>query len=200
MKCKYLILILSLSLSRVYSFDLGAALSTTYYNNPVEDSAPSPIQYRPEIFQSFNNGYINLRYGLGITSAIYEVNDEGVPVFNDIYAGFYTMEFDLFIYPGLLFPIGNSFSLGVAAGGGVRLPVITKVDDEVDRQSFDADEALGYFYEENRFLFWGVQLYCFVKLPLDNDVEFYGNIHYRDFPTRTDEWLVGATAGLLWHL
>lgn len=201
MKWISLVLLLSFSVYNLVSFDFGGALSTSYYNNPMEDSAPSPIQYRPEIFQSFYSGFFNLRYGVGITDANYEINDWGIPVFNDIYAGFYTIEFDLFLYPGLLFPIGSSFSLGLAAGGGARLPVVTKVDDEVvEGQSIDADRALMYFYDEYRYVFWGGQLFCYVKLPMDENVQFYGNIHYRDFPFRKDEWIVGATVGLLWHL
>lgn len=205
MRWAALVLIMSFSFIDLFSFDLGVALSTSYYNNPVDDSAPSPIQYRPEIFQSFNSGYFNLRYGLGITDGIYEVNDSGIPVFNDIYAGFYTIEFDLFIYPSLLIPIGSSFSLGLAGGGGVRLPVITTIDDdivekEVDGETIDADTSLLYFYDEYRYLYWGGQLFCYIKLPMDDSIKFYGNIHYRDFVFRTDEWVVGASVGLLWHL
>ena len=83
------------------------------------------------MFHSIHLGVFNLRTGFGITEGYYEDFDQdSIPVFNDIYHGFYTIEFDIFTYPGILINFTDSFALGVAGGGGVRLPLLTKIDDE----------------------------------------------------------------------
>lgn len=176
---------------------LGGALSVDYFNNPVKDSAPSPIQQRPIFFHNMDIGLFNLRSGIGFTEGYYEINSDGIPVFNDYYSGFYTLEFDIFTYPGIAFKLTDKWSLGLAAGGGVRLPLVVKEDSGID--SGEVSEASDWFYSDMHFLFWGAQIFTTVKLPLSSSTKFYGNIHYKDFLFRDDQWITGATAGLLWQ-
>ncbi len=199
MRVIFLIILISIPLSYSFSTDIGGALSIDYYNNPITDSAPSPIQQRPMLFHNMNVGLFNLRSGFGITEAYYEVNDEGNPVFNDYYSGFYTLEFDIFTYPGLILSLTDNFSIGLAAGGGVRLPILVKEDSDV-LDGVDVDEAFNWFYSDMHFLYWGTQIFFVIKLPLSSDTRFFGTIHYRDFIYRDNEWIVGATAGLLWRI
>ncbi|MGL1893792.1 MAG: hypothetical protein OCD02_19300 [Spirochaetaceae bacterium] len=193
-----IIIYIFISLHICFSLDLGGAFSIDYYNNPIEDSAPSPIQVRPILFYNLDISIFNLRTGLGIVEGNYEVSSDDLPVFNDMYSGFYTLEFDIFAYPGISFNITESISLGIAAGGGVRLPLLTKVDDDLD-DDVNTDDAFDWFYSDLNFLFWGVQLYTKIKLPLSETTRFFGAIYYKDFITRDDQWIIGATTGMLWQ-
>lgn len=193
----YLSLILILLPVYICSFDLGGALSVDYFNNPIEDSAPSPIQQRPILFHNLDIGIFNLRTGFGIVEGFYEITDE-LPVFNDMYSGFYTLEFDVFTYPGLSFNISKSVSLGIAGGGGVRLPVLTKVDDGITED--EANDSFNWFYSENRFIYWGAEVFSSFKLPLSDTIRFFVNVHYRDFLFRDDQWIIGATTGIVWPI
>lgn len=199
MRVSFLIIFISILLSYGFSTDIGGALSIDYYNNPITDSAPSPIQQRPILFYNININLLNLRSGFGITEAYYEVHSDGHPVFNDYYSGFYTLEFDIFTYPGLILSLTDRISIGLAAGGGVRLSLLVKEDDDIS-SDVDVDEAFNWFYSDMHFLYWGAQLFLVIKLPLSRDTRFFGNVHYRDFIYRDDEWIVGATAGLLWRI
>lgn len=195
---KLIIFILALMpLVCIHSVDLGAAISVDYFNNIIEDSAPSPIQSRPLLFHSLTLGFFSVRSGFAITSSIYEFETHGIPVFNDYYGGFSALEFDLFVYPGIIFKINKSMKVGISGGAGVRLPIITEVDKGIARD--DADEALNWFYKENRFIFVGGDLFTYVNLPIGDNVSFYGAVNYKNFINRTDSWTVGASAGLLWQ-
>lgn len=198
MKVHLLLLLFFITTIYSFSFDIGGALSIDYYNNPIENSAPSPIQQRPIVFHSMNLGLFNLRSGFGVTEAYYEINEEGLTVFNDMYKGFYTLEFDLFVYPGILFKLTESFRLGIAGGGGVRLPVLVKVDADIP-DDMDIDAAFNAFYSDYHYLYWGAQLFTTIRLPLSQHIQFFGTVHYRDFVQRENEWIIGATAGLLWQ-
>lgn len=198
MRAYFLILFILLSLTFSFSFDLGGALSLDFYNNPIENSAPSPIQQRPILFHSLNINIFNLRSGFGFLEGYYEVNEEGLTVFNDFYKGFYTLEFDIFTYPGVLIELTENFSLGLSVGGGVRLPVLVKIDDDID-EDINIDDAFGLFYSDLHYLYWGADIFTVIKLPMSVSTRFFANIHYKDFITRTDEWIVGATVGLLWQ-
>ncbi len=188
-----------------YSVSLGAGLSIDYYNNPIADSAASPIQTRPMVFYNLSISLLNIRAGIGVTTATYEINDDGVPDFNDDYIGFYTMEFDLFAYPGILINFTKKFSLGLAGGIGVRLPMVTGIDDKHPYDSSrinkdEADEALKWFYNDFRFIFWGGDLYTYIASPIDDDFRLYLCGSFKSFFTREDQWIIGATAGMLWHI
>lgn len=196
MKRLILFILIFLPLVGLASVEFGAALSIDYFNNPVKDSAPSPVQASPVLFHNLNLGFFNLRSGFSVTTAMYEINDDlQMPVFNDYYAGFYTIEFDVFLYPGVLIPIGN-ISLGAAGGVGARLPVITEVDTGIERS--DADSALQWFYEDMRYLFWGADILAFYKLPVGEDTKLITSVNYKNFFYRDDNWTIGATVGLLW--
>lgn len=190
-------ILILLPLSSLFSAELGAALTIDYYNNPVVDSAPSPVQGRPTLFINQNIGLFNLRLGVGVTTAMYEISEpDGVPVFNDIYAGFNTLEFDAYLYPGLIFSFGEKVKVGVSGGAGARLPIITEIDDGIEED--DANEALDWFYQDNRFLFVGGDLIFIVTLS-ENEVDFFGAVNYRQFLKREEHWTIGGTAGILWH-
>lgn len=196
MKRLILFILIIYPIVELTSFELGAALSIDYFNNPIEDSAPSPVQASPKLFHNLNLGFFNLRSGFSVTTAIYEISPElQIPVFNDYYAGFYTIEFDVSVYPGILIPIGN-VSLGIAGGAGARLPVITEVDSGVERE--DADSALQWFYEDMRYLFWGGDILAIFKLPVGEDTKLFTSVNYKNFLYRDDNWTIGATVGLLW--
>ncbi|MBN2617457.1 MAG: hypothetical protein JXR64_04000, partial [Spirochaetales bacterium] len=64
----------------------------------------------------------------------------------------------------------------------------------------DVDKALNWFYTEYRFVFWGAELFVHYKLLDSDKFSFYGDFHYINFYFRSNEWIVGATVGLLWHL
>lgn len=183
-----------------YALDIGAALSVDYYNSPIDDSAGSQIQQRPVIFNNLDIGLFNLRSGIGITEGYYDISEEDgiTPVFNDMYDGFYTIEFDIYLYPGIKIDITDNVTLGLSAGGGVRLPVLTGLDDGLD--SDVVDESFDWFYSDFRFIFWGGGLYVSVKLPKSESTRFFGSVNYKSFINRTDQWIVGTTIGLLWHL
>lgn len=182
------------------SLDLGGAFSLDYYNNPIADSAPSPIQQRPIFFHNLDIGFFNLRSGIGITEANYEISsNDGSPVFNDMYSGFYTLEFDIFIYPGLQLHINDKINLGISAGGGVRLPILTGIDNSLD-ENMDVHSSFNWFYTEMRYLFWSSGLFISVKLPKSDTTRFFGTVYYKNFIYRVDQWIVGATAGMLWQL
>ena len=76
MKVKLLFLIIFITPNLAFSWDLGGALSLGYYNNPIEDSASSPIQQRPILFHNLNINYFNLRSGFGILEGYYFSNNE----------------------------------------------------------------------------------------------------------------------------
>ena len=198
----YLLLVFTLiTISYSSSLDIGGTFSIDYFNNPNQNIAPSPIQQRPVLFLFFDYGIFNLRTGLGITEANYTISDEDLytPVFNEMYSGFYTIEFDLFAYPGISYDITDSISLGFSAGGGVRLPVLTGVDDDLGDE-YSADDSMEWFYSENRFLFIGSGLFVTAKLPKSESTRFFGTVYYKNFIFRTDEWVIGTTIGLIWHL
>ncbi len=178
-----------------FSFDLGGAFSLDYYNNPIVDSAPSPLQSSLVLFHSLDIAMFNLRSGFSFTEGFYEVSENNLPVFNDIYAGFYTIEFDLFAYPGISLQFTDSFTLSFSGGGGVRLPVLSKVDDGVDESN-----SFNWFYSDLHFIFWGAQLSAKIKLPMSESVMLFTSINYKDFVFRDDQWTIGATTGLLWHI
>lgn len=199
MKVFFLIAILIFPVIYGFSVEFGGAVSLDYYNNPIEDSAPSPIQKRLVLFHNLSIGYFNLRSGIGITDAYYEVStyDLETPVFNDMYSGFYTYEFDIYTYPGFHINVGNTVTLGISGGIGVRLPVLTKIDDELDEDF--VNNSFNWFYSEMHYLFWGAEFFSFFKLPLRSTTKFYFNISYKDFIYRDNQWLIGATTGLLWQ-
>ncbi len=192
-----LFFILLLISFKIGSLEFGGGMSTDYYNNPIEDSAPSPIQQRPFLFHNLNIAIFNMQSGFGILESYYEIGDEQ-PVFNDMYSGFYTLEFDLFTYPGLLFNITDKISFGLGVGGGVRLPILTKVDDGVTEE--DAKKSMEWFYADTHFLFWGAQAFTHLKLPLSDSLKFFGNFYYKRFLYREDQWIIGAGVGILWFL
>lgn len=192
----YMITILSIS-----SMDIGGAYSLDFYNNPVVNSAPSPVfQQRPTLFYNLTIGLFNLRSGIGITEANYQISvEDGVtPVFNDMFVGFYTLEFDVFAKPGVVFTNDN-LDLGVSVGGGVRLPILTKVDPGLD-QTLDVGSSFNWFYSDLRFIFLSSDLFLTFKLPKSDTTRFYCSLYYKDFIFRVDQWVVGATTGLLWHI
>ena len=123
---------------------------------------------------------------------------KNLPAFNDYTPGFYTMEFDLFTYPGVAFPISSSVTIGLSLGGGVRLPVLVKLDSNIIEANIA--EAFGWFYNDFAFIYWGGQIFTEISLPLNENTKFYADIHYKDFIFRTNQWLIGATIGLLWHI
>ncbi len=177
---------------------LGVALSLDYYNNPIFNSAPSPIQQRPVVFNSISISLFNIRSGFGLTEANYRI-ENNTPVFNDVYSGFYTLEFDIFAYPGIAISFTDSFTIGLSLGGGVRLPVIVKVDKEIEG-ILDLDSSINWFYSELRYLFWEGQLFALIKPPLSENTQFFLSVNYRNFTFRDNQWIIGATTGLLWHL
>ena len=190
-----------ISISYGSSINIGGAFSLDYFNNPNQNISSSPIQQRPVVFCFFDYGLFNLRTGMGITEANYTISDEDLvtPIFNEVYSGFYTLEFDIFAYPGIKININDSVSLGLSIGGGVRLPVLTGTDDDLS-DSYDVNDSISWFYSENRFIFWGSGLFITAKLPKSEETRFFGTIYYKDFMFRTDQWIIGATTGLLWHL
>lgn len=195
MKDFFLIILFTITISYGFSIDIGGALSVDFYNNPILLSAASPIQNRPIVFHNLDIKIFNLRSGIGITEGYYEVREDNIPVFNEIYDGFYTLEFDIYTYPGIQLNLTDNFVLGLAVGGGVRLPVISKIDSD----DVVTDEAFNWFYSDFHFLYWGAQIFTSIKLPLSEDTRFFGNIHYKDFVQRENQWIIGATVGLLWH-
>jgi len=200
MKHFYLFFFFTLVIVNCLSIDLGGAFSLDYYNNPIEDSAPSPIQQRPVVFHNLDINNFNLRSGIGITEANYEISgDDGTPVFNDVYSGFYTLEFDLFVYPGFQIDITDNITAGISLGGGVRLPILTGVDDDLS-DDLDVSKAFNWFYSDMRFLFWSGGLFVSIKLPMSETTRFFGTVFYKDFIFRNDQWIIGATAGLLWQI
>ena len=195
MKLLYLLTLLLFS-SVGFALDLGGAISIDYYNNPIEDSAPSPIQNKLVLFYNMDKSYFNLRAGFGVLEGMYHVNDDDLLVFNDYYSGISTVEFDAFIYPGVLFPITNTVSLGGAGAIGGRFPIISKIDDGGD----DAVDAFSWFYSDMHYLFWGGQIFSYIKLPLGDSAKLFISINYNNFINRDDQWTLGATTGMLWHL
>lgn len=196
MKRLILFILLIVPSLNLLSLEIGGGLSIDYFHNPIEDSAPSPIQARPLAFHNYTIGLFNLRSGFAVTTAMYEISPAlGIPVFNDYYAGFYTLEFDLFTYPGVILSLGN-ITFGIAGGFGARLPIITEVDRGVERE--DADKALEWFYDDMRVLFWGGDLFAHFDLPVGSDTKLFTAINYKSFFKRDNNWTVGATVGLLW--
>lgn len=180
-----------------FSYELGGAFSLDYYNNPVEKSAPSPFQEKLVAIHSFDISYFNLRSGIGILRSYYEIQED-VPVFGDYWSGFHTVEFDLFTYPGFSINIGDKVNVGLSGGGGVRLPVVSEVDKDLE---IDHSEAFNWFYKDLHFLFVSGSLFSRINLPLAGDsIKLFLSCNYTNFLTRGDHWTIGATAGLLWQI
>lgn len=195
MKVLFYIYFLLIPIGLSFSYDIGGAFSLDYYNNPVEDSAPSPFQERLVLFHNFDRDQFSLRSGLGFLSSFYEIQGDR-PVFGDYWAGFNTLEIDIFTYPGYSIDLNESLNVGLSAGGGFRLPIVTKVDDGVDH-----DEAFLWFYEDFHFLFVGGSIFTRIKLPMgDDSARLFFSANYTNFVTRGNEWTVGATAGMLWRI
>ncbi|OQY36748.1 MAG: hypothetical protein B6229_09490 [Spirochaetaceae bacterium 4572_7] len=196
MKFLYFIFLFLIVIIPSFSFELGGAYSLDYYNNPIKDSAPSPIQSSFVVFHNLNLSFFNLRSGFGILEASYEVNKAGLLVFNDYYSGINTVEFDVFVSPGLLIPLNSRVSLGLSGTAGVRLPVIFSVDPDGD----DAKNAFEWFYSDLHYMFWGGQLFTTISLPIGADTKLFISANYRNFVNRDNQWSIGATTGLLWQL
>lgn len=168
-----------------------------YYNNPVEDSAPSPFQEKLVILHNFDISYFSLRSGIGFLSAYYEIQDD-VPVFGDYWSGFHTVEIDLFTYPSFSINITDKINLGLSGGGGVRLPIVSEVDKDLEE---DHDKAFNWFYEDLHYLFVGGSIFTRIKLPLGGDTfRLFISGNYTNFVTRENQWTIGATAGMLWRI
>lgn len=188
--------IFAVSLS--FSFELGGAFSLDYYNNPIENSAPSPIQQKLLIQNIVDFDTIHIRSGIGVLTSYYEVVEgSNVPVFGDYWSGFHTVEFDLFVYPGVSFDISESINIGFSAGGGLRLPIISKIDDDL---AHDHEESFNWFYNDLHFLFAGGAIFSRIKLPFGEGIRLFTSINYNYFITRESQWTLGATAGLLWQI
>ena len=191
---KICIILFTLNLTNLFSVDIGAGLSIDYYNNPIEDSAPSPMQNRPIVFHNLSVGFFNLKSGVGVLFAEYEIQKETfMPVFNDYYSGFRTVELDAFVKPGLIFTLNSTLNLGVSGGVGARFPIISEIMD-ISRE--DADKSLSWFYSDIRYLFWETGVFTYVKAV--KDVSFYGEISFKQFIKRENQWTIGATVGILW--
>lgn len=198
MKVFYLIYFSLIAVCLSFSLELGGAFSLDYYNNPIENSAPSPMQQKLIVFNIIELDPINIRSGLGVLTSYYEVVEgSNVPVFGDYWSGFHTVEFDLFVFPGISFDISDSVNLGFSLGGGVRLPIISKVDDDL---AYDHEEPFSWFYKDLHFLFIGGAVTGRIKLPLGDGIRLFTSINYNQFITRENQWTLGATAGLLWQL
>ncbi|QEN04851.1 hypothetical protein EW093_09085 [Thiospirochaeta perfilievii] len=197
MRVKFLVILyIFLILSKSFSYEIGGAMSLDYFNNPVIDSAPSPIQQQPQFIHNLNIGIFTLHSGIGIVEANYEFQSNGFPVFNDMYSGFYTLEFDLYTLPGLSFKLNDKVTLGALVGGGFRLPVLVKEDSDAGD---GVNNAFSWFYSEYRYLFWSATIFSKIKLPLSDNTKLYLDFHYRDFIFRDNQWIIGATVGLLWQ-
>lgn len=201
MRVFLLLFITLITITNGFSLDLGGAFSIDYFNNPNQDIASSPIQQRPVIFHYLDLGLFNVRSGIGITEANYTIDEDDLvtPVFNEMYSGFYTLEFDLFVYPGIKIDFTDNLSIGLSAGGGVRLPVLTGTDEDLS-DDYNVSDSMSWFYSDMRFVFWSSGIFVSAKLPKSESTRFFGTIYYKDFLFRTDQWIIGTTIGLVWHL
>lgn len=201
MRVFLLLFITLISISSGSSLNIGGAFSIDYFNNPNQNIASSPIQQRPVVFHFLDLGVFNIMSGIGITEANYTIDEDDLvtPVFNEMYSGFYTLEFDLFVYPGIKIDLTENLSIGMAAGGGVRLPVLTGTDEDLS-SIYDVDDSMSWFYSDMRYVFWSGSIFISAKLPKSASTRFFGKVYYKDFLFRTDQWVIGTTVGLLWYI